>query len=295
MGYKIDADAAIAYRSKDEFLQELYYVLEHRAKVMFHLMDTQPWDFFMSHIMETDRLHHFYWEYMENYDPKWTPAFHRFYSCVDQIIGQVWERVDKDTTLLMLSDHGFCTVRKEVYLNHYLREKGWMHFAIEHPKTLAEMTDQSRAYSLDPGRVFINLRGREPRGRVEPGAEYERVRQQLIEELLELRDPENGAKMVVSVFRREEIYHGDAYENAPDLVINPSRGYAFKGALDKGMLTWKGDVLIGEHTYDDALLYISGHEIAKQQLSMVDVLPAILYLLGVPIPNQIDGVMAITA
>jgi len=295
MGYKIDADAAIARRSKDEFMKELYDVLEHRAKVMFHLMDTQPWDFFMSHIMETDRLHHFYWEYMENNDPKWAPEFHRFYARVDQILGQVWERVDKDTTLMMLSDHGFCTVRKEVYLNHYLREKGWLRFPTEHPRALAEMTSESRAYSLDPGRVFINLRGREPRGSVEPGAAYERTRQQLIDELLELRDPEDGAKMVASVFRREEIYHGEAYENAPDLVVNPRPGYAFKGALDKGMLTWKGDVLIGEHTYDDALLYISGHDIVKQQLSMVDVLPAIMQLMRVPMPDQLDGRVAITA
>jgi predicted AlkP superfamily phosphohydrolase/phosphomutase len=297
MGYKIDADAAIARRSKADFMAELHHVLERRAAVMFELMDSEPWDFFMSHIMETDRLHHFFWEYMENNDPQWAPAFYDFYEKVDQILGRVWERVDQNTTLILLSDHGFCTVRKEVYLNYYLREKGWLRLAKPEGRgpSLADVLPESRAYSLDPGRVFINLRGREPRGSVEPGAEYERVRAQLADELLTMRDPDTGAPMVERVYRREEIYHGQSYDNAPDLVVAPHTGYAFKGALDREFLTYKGDVLIGEHTYDDAMLYVSGHDLVKQSLAMEDVIPAIYALMRVTPPEGLDGIMPISA
>jgi predicted AlkP superfamily phosphohydrolase/phosphomutase len=298
MGYKIDADAAIARRSKQDFMAELHHVLERRAAVMFELMDSEPWDFFMSHIMETDRLHHFFWEYMENNDPHWAPQFYEFYEKVDQILGRVWERVDENTTLIMLSDHGFCTVQKEVYLNHWLRENGWLHLSQPEngrPPSIANITASSRAYSMDPGRIFINLRGREPRGSVEPGAEYERVRTQLAEELLQMRDPDTGKPMVKRVLRREDIYHGDSYENAPDLVVDPYTGYAFKGAMDKETLTYKGDVLIGEHTYDDALLYVSGHDLVKQSLTMEDVIPAIYELMKVTPPEDLDGIVPITA
>jgi predicted AlkP superfamily phosphohydrolase/phosphomutase len=295
MGYKIDADASIARRSKAEFMRELTTVLARRADAMFELMDGEPWDFFMSHIMETDRLHHFYWEYMERGDEQWTPAFYAFYRQLDDILGRVWERVTRDTTLILLSDHGFCTIKKEVYLNTYLRERGWLRFAPTEARTptLADVAHEARAYSLDPGRVFVNVRGREPRGSVEPGAEYERVCAQLEEELLALRDPEDGAPMVERVYRREEIYHGASAENAPDLVVAPTQGYAFKGALDRDCLTFKGDVLIGEHTHDDALLYVSGRGLADGTLTMEDVSPSIFALMRVAPPDALDGRLAI--
>lgn len=298
MGYKIDADAAIARRSKADFMAELHYVLDHRAQVMFELMDSEPWDFFMSHIMETDRLHHFFWEYMENDDPRWAPAFYDFYAKVDGILGRVWERVDENTTLVILSDHGFCTIRKEVYLNHWLRERGYLQLgppAAGRPPTLGDILPTSRAYSLDPGRIFVNLRGREPRGSVEPGAEYERVCQQLADELLELRDPDSGQPIVQRVYRRDEIYHGEQAQNAPDLVVSPHVGYALKGAMDKDFLTYKGDVLIGEHTHDDALLYVSGHDLVQSVLTMEDVIPAIYALMRVAPPEGLDGRMVINA
>ena len=298
MGYKIDADAAIARRSKADFMTELHSVLDHRAAVMFELMDSEPWDFFMSHIMETDRLHHFFWEYMEQDDPRWAPAFYAFYEKVDGILGRVWERVDENTTLVILSDHGFCSIRQEVYLNFWLRQNGWLQLAPPapgRPPALADIAAASRAYSLDPGRVFINLRGREPRGSVEPGAEYERVCRQLEEELLQMRDPATGQLMVQRVYRREEIYHGDCDQNAPDLVVSPHTGYAFKGAMDKEVLTYKGDVLIGEHTHDDALLYVSGHDLLQSTLTMEDVVPAIYTLMRVTPPEGMDGRVIISA
>lgn len=297
MGYKIDADAAIARRSKADFMRELLDVLDHRAQAMLELMDGEPWDFFMSHIMETDRLHHFYWEYMERNDPVWAPAFYAFYERLDAILGQVWERVGNDTTLIILSDHGFCTVQKEVYLNQYLREHGWLRLqpADGRPPTLADIDPSSRAYSLDPGRIYLNLAGREPRGSVQAGTQYERVREELAAELLALRDPDDGASVVDHVYRSEEIYHGESYANAPDLVVAPRVGYALKGALGRDYLTRKDDVLIGEHTHDDALLYISGHDVVTTTLTMQDVAPAIFALLRVPAPPGLDGVMAVSS
>jgi len=141
---------------------------------------------------------------------------------------------------------------------------------------------------MDPGRIFINLRGREPLGSVNPGKEYETLRDQLVESLSGLRDPDSGETMIEKVYRREEIYTGECFPQAPDLVAMPHRGYDLKGSIKKDVLTDRG-VITGAHTYDDAMLCIRGQEIAKEEAAIVDVMPTILKLMGVPIPQDVDG------
>lgn len=88
--------------------------------------------------------------------------------------------------------------------------------------------------------------------------------------------------------KREEIYSGPCYEQAPDLIIVPMRGYDLEGGLKKESLTYKG-AIVGMHTYDDAMLYISRWNVSKENLQVTDVMPTILNLMGVPIPEDVDG------
>jgi predicted AlkP superfamily phosphohydrolase/phosphomutase len=141
---------------------------------------------------------------------------------------------------------------------------------------------------MDPGRIFVNLRGREPLGSVDAGKEYESLRSELIESLSSLSDPDTGEPMIEGVYRREEIYSGECYDQAPDLVAMPHRGYDLKGSIKKDVLTDRG-VINGAHTYDDAMLYVRGQEVKKQEVAIVDVMPTILHLMGVPIPEDVDG------
>jgi len=94
--------------------------------------------------------------------------------------------------------------------------------------------------------------------------------------------------MIERVYRREEIYSGPCYDQAPDLVAMPHRGYDLKGSIKKDVLTDRG-VINGAHTYDDAMLYVQGHEVRKDEVAIVDVMPTILHLMGVPIPEDVDG------
>ncbi len=141
---------------------------------------------------------------------------------------------------------------------------------------------------MDPGRIFINLRGREPLGSVNPGKEYEALRDELMEALGQLRDPEGGEPIIEKVYKREEIYSGECFPQAPDLVAMPNRGYDLKGSVKKSVLAQKGFVN-GTHTYDDAMIYIRGQHISKDGVAIVDVMPTILNLMGVPIPKDVDG------
>jgi predicted AlkP superfamily phosphohydrolase/phosphomutase len=289
LNYCVDADPAWARRDKDSFLPHLDEVFERRIAAMRHFWQQEPWDFFMAHIMETDRLHHFFWQEMEQGHAKYGPAFLEFYKRVDHVLGEVRSWLDEDTTLLVLSDHGFCSIKQEVYVNSWLHQAGYLQYAKDGPQSLADMAPSSVAYSLDPGRVFLNVRGREPGGRVAPGAEYERLRREIAEAALTMIDPASGEPMVERVYTREELYHGPCADTAPDLVIAMRDGYDPKGSFGKPGLTFKGAALVGMHTTPDALLYMRGARQFARRPYIADVAPTILDLLDVPVPADMDG------
>jgi predicted AlkP superfamily phosphohydrolase/phosphomutase len=289
LNYCVDADAARAREDKDNFLPHLDEVFERRIAAMRYFWRQEPWDFFMAHIMETDRLHHFFWEEMEQGHAKYAPAFLEFYKRVDHVLGEVRSWLDEDTTLVILSDHGFCTIKQEVYINTWLHDAGYLQYAKEQPRTLQDMAPWSAAYSLDPGRIFLNVRGREPDGRIAPGAEYERVRREIAEAAAKLTDPATGELIVERVYTREELYHGPYADAASDLVFAMRDGYDPKGSFGKPALTFKGPSLVGMHTTPDAFLYIQGRRKIARRPHIADVAPTLLDLLDVPVPADMDG------
>ena len=289
LGYRIDADPWLARDDKAKLLDELDLTLAKRAEAMFYFMAHEEWDFFQCHIMETDRLHHFLWQEMEEAHPTLAPRFYAFYRRLDEIIGQLHSRLDDSTGLIVLSDHGFCGIKQEVYVNHWLAQQGWLKFEVETPQSLADISAQAVAYSLDPGRIYIHLRGREPKGTVSPGAEYEALREEIASAALELTEPKSGERLFQAAFKREELYHGPCFDAAADLILQPADGFDPKGAIYKNTLTFKGPVLVGMHTFDDAFLYIRGHQIKGGTWSILDATPTILQLMDLPIPSYMDG------
>ena len=107
-------------------------------------------------------------------------------------------------------------------------------------------------YSLLPGRIFINLEGREERGTVKR-SEYQRLREEIKQKLLALTTPNMEEKVIDKVFFREEIYSGTYLEQAADIIAHPNRGYDLKGRPDSGDIFEKTH-LNGMHTYDDAFI-----------------------------------------
>jgi predicted AlkP superfamily phosphohydrolase/phosphomutase len=289
LGYRLDTDPWLVRASREEFLSDLHDALEKRARTFLHLLDTQPWDLFLGVIMETDRLHHFFFAPMEQGDPAYAPAFFDVYRRIDAFIGEVRRRLADDATLILLSDHGFCSIRREVYYNRWLYDVGYLRFRQAPPKDLSDLAPESLAYCLDPGRIFINLKGREKEGRVAPGEEYERLRDRLAAEAEALRDPDTGARLVQRAYRREELYHGPFLAHAADLILAPANGYDPKGALWKESLTHKDATMAGMHTYDDAMLYVGQETLAEGTARLYDVMPTILTLMGLPAPNDLDG------
>ena len=97
--------------------------------------------------METDRLHHFLWQQMEENDPVYAPAFYQFYERIDDMLGRLADKLDGNTTLMWMADHGFCTIKKEVYVNRWLMDQGWLKLKNEPPDRKQGLNE------IDPGSV----------------------------------------------------------------------------------------------------------------------------------------------
>ncbi len=249
--YVIDVDAWLARKSKQEFMSKLNEALETRFEIAFELMEKEKWDFFQLHIMETDRLLHFFWKDLEA-EGEFYPQIETFFTKLDRYIGKLKERLASHNRLLILSDHGFCAIKAEVQLNVWLEKQGFLKFDSNAEKKLANYARETLCYALIPGRVYINLEGREEKGSVSIH-DYEKVRQDVRQRLSELRDPETNTQVVDKVFLREEIYKGPLLEQAADLIVHPVNGYDLKATIDDDDLFVR-TALDGMHTYDDAFV-----------------------------------------
>ncbi|NIO04902.1 MAG: nucleotide pyrophosphatase [Proteobacteria bacterium] len=289
MGYRIDIDSWKARKSTDEFLFDVNDALEKRFEAAFRLLNRIDWDFFQLHVMETDRINHFLWTQWKEGDSLYGPLFLEFYQKLDSYLGTLVDRIGDGTKLMVLSDHGFCGLKREVYLNHWLEREGFLKMRKE-SDSLAAMHPESKAYSLFPGRIYVNLRGREATGTVGEGRDYEMTRENLMSALLEVHDPENGEPFVERVLKREEVYKGPYLSSAPDLVAIPRRGYDLKGTFSKPTLTAASEVT-GIHTYDDALLYVRDREIrgSDNAFGIMDAYAAALKLTGMKKPQGIEA------
>jgi predicted AlkP superfamily phosphohydrolase/phosphomutase len=158
---------------------------------------------------------------------------------------------------------------------------------------------RTRAYSRgNYGQVFVNLKGREPQGSVEPGREYEEVRQSIKKDLLATRDDKTGEPMFKDVYMREEIYDGPYLEEAPDIVFLP-RDMKNKALGTLDFTSNKFDVPVygnsGDHRMEGIFLGVGPAfrtGVRLDPLSILDIAPTVLHLLGLPVPRQMDGNVA---
>lgn len=158
--------------------------------------------------------------------------------------------------------------------------------------------EHTRAYCVESMAwvcgVKINLKGREPNGIVEPGAEYKALRDCLLNKLRAVRDPDRDCLLVKAAYRREEVYSGPYTDIAPDLILLLNPDYAGYAPLGAG--TYIGDMppnpRTGEHRLD-GIVILRGPDIQRggviQTPHIADLAPTILYLMGEPVPSDMDG------
>ena len=281
MDYRIDVNYREAAEKKEEFFRDLFYTLDRRREAILHFLKKEDWDLFIAAFTGTDRLHHYFWHELMGTEGVYHQKCLDYYRKLDGIIKKIVSSAGKEVHLIIVADHGFTLLEKELYPNTWLREEGYLKLKKEQPASLADIDTASRAFILDPGRVYINLKGKMPQGCVEP-SEYEDLCRTLSEGLLSL-------KGVDRVFRTKDLYSGGAVGQAPDLVLLSQSRYDIKGALSKGALYGR-DKFSGMHTHHDALLYIRGLNSNRENVYLIDLAPTILEYLGLPLPPDLDGV-----
>ena len=251
LDYRLDVRTNLAAKEPEAFFDDLFYTFGKRIEAIKHLFDTEDWRIFIGAITETDRLHHFFFNHALG--GKYQEIFLKFYRQLDEFLGEMFRRAQKEQSLfLTCSDHGFSRIESEVYANHYLEEKGLL--KISGAPGLTGIAQESRAFCLDPARVYIHRQGKYARGSVAE-ADYEALRHE-IKQMFESLSY-NGNKVVKRVFFKEEIFSGPYLDNAPDLYILAMPGFDMKAGLNKSV-TFGLSHFTGAHTYEDAHIYISG-------------------------------------
>jgi predicted AlkP superfamily phosphohydrolase/phosphomutase len=352
-GFKLQSTEIYMKNNEDNFLADLEQTEHKKEYVTRYLMKENDWDFFMVVFSMTDIVQHFFWKYMDEMHPahdvneseKYKNAILNCYQLMDEIIGNIISDMDEDTTVIIMSDHGFGPLHKELHLNYWLKSIGLQKFNDGHasrakfwllkhslsfervgelmskiklrgmsrimPNNILNIIPkrdalssinwrETKAYSYgNLGLICINLKGREAEGIV-PQDEYEELRDYIIKNLRELKDPENGKYIVDTVFKREELYTGPYVDYAPDLIVMMDMTYQERATFGDFLVGSVGRIeeknismrRSGQHRMNGVFI-MKGKNIRKnskiEDAEIIDLAPTILYTMRVPIPSDMDG------
>jgi predicted AlkP superfamily phosphohydrolase/phosphomutase len=271
------------------------------------LLATKPWDFFMMVEMGTDRVHHAFWQYM---DPKhhryevgnpFESVIEDYYVEVDREIGELLAVLPPDAHVLVVSDHGGQCMEGGVAINEWLIREGYLvlhHYPSVPTRLEALKVDWARTTAWGSGgyygRLFLNVKGREPQGLIEP-TEYEAVRSKIVAELEALPDHQ-GEPMGTLVLRPESLYKTVRGAAPPDLFVyfGDLRWRSVGTIGSREVYTFENDTGPDDANHAPYGMLIAtgpgvtpGGPVAGMQL--MDVSPTVLRLFGLDVPPDMQG------
>lgn len=293
---------------KDFLLKQIYDMSQQHFRVVREMMRYRPWDFFMFVEMGTDRVHHGFWKYHDpthfKYEPgnKFEHAIRDYYRYLDGEIGELLERLDDDTAVMVVSDHGAKKMEGGICINEWLADAGWLALTDDRPERLTPMEkvriDWSKTKAWGEGgyygRVFMNVKGREPQGVISP-VDYERVRDELADQIKGIRGPQ-GEDIGTLVYKPQEIYR-QVKGIAPDLIVYfGNLLWRSVGSLGhKAVWTFENDTgpddanhaRQGIFIYHDPKSSLEGRELTG--LEIMDFAPTVLQYFGLPVATDMQG------
>lgn len=332
--YRIDLDFVTNFLFKDrtatrkvkksEMVQDQYDITEKRASAVSKLMDKWKTDFFIVVFKGTDNLQHYFWDEKD--------ILLEYYQKLDKIIGEILERSGKEANVFIISDHGFGPeATKTFFINTWLEQHGLLKMkggsknrlfrrlfftvvkinqflkfrSILPRKSVNQVVKASKSqidwhntkiYGDDKniGGININLKGRQPAGVVEK-EEYEQLREEIINKLKALKDPETGENIIKEAYKKEELYSGRFMDKISDIVLLGNHEYIISPGISDELLKPFKSIRTGNHSngYLNGILIANGPDIKEgkhvEGPELIDIAPTILHMLGVPIPRDMDG------
>ena len=287
----------------DEFLRQASHVLEERLALFEYAVQNYDDGLLFFYFSSSDlQSHMFWWNSDEKHPTRSTPEarsffehIQRLYQKLDAVIGDIYDRYGGKATVIVMSDHGFANFGRQFNLNSWLRDFGYLN-----PGSCSSIMhdidwSNTQAYGLGINGLYLNLKGRERDGIVEPGEQQQSLLEELVARLENVRDFD-GRPVIRKVYRADEVYSGGATALSPDLIVGYARGYRASWATCLGDLT--NDVLLdndsawsADHCAD--ALEVPGVLCANRAIrgepSLIDLAPSILAEFGLSTPSTMTG------
>lgn len=291
---------------KEILLKEIYEMSKIHFKTVKYLMENKEWDYFKFVIIGLDRFHHAFWKYFDKEHHKYEPGnrfefeMKKYYHYLDSKIGELLDKLDDDTIIMIVSDHGAKAMKGLICVNMVLENMGFLRFNTK-PKPRTRIgeadIDWKNTYAWGWGgyyaRIFLNLKGREPNGIIEE-EDYEKMRDKISEKLKSIKD-KNGNPMNTKVYKPEQLYEiirGDV----PDLIVYfDDLNWRSAGTVGyDSMYLDENDTGPDDAVHDWYGVYIifdPKRKIGKNLgvKSILDIAPTSLNILRIEIPFDMEG------
>jgi len=253
---------------------------------------------------------HMFWRYIDPKNPKHNEAVNsrlnapieKLYQQMDQALGMALEKLNKDTTLIVMSDHGFAGFNRSFNLNSWLLDNDYAYLLDPEKREKTEYfenTDwgRTRAYGLGINGLYLNLEGREATGIVKPEQETWLL-QELKKKLEAVVDPRTGEHPIKNAYISKEVFKGKFVGTvSPDIIIGFRRGYRASwettlGEYPSDWFTDNTDAWSGDHCIDPTevpAILVTNKKIKKDEPAIWDLGPTVLNEFGVKVPDQMEG------
>ncbi|MDK1031962.1 MAG: alkaline phosphatase family protein, partial [Planctomycetia bacterium] len=293
----------------ESFLQQCIDTDEEREKMFFDALSKVRHGLCVCVFDGTDRIQHTFWRDIDEEHParrergqhEGRNVIEELYKRMDILVGKTMARCEgEDTVLMVISDHGFNTFRRGVDLNRWLEENGYLKVkeGQRGEKHLSSIDwSKTRAFAIGLTGIFLNIKGRESQGIVDPGDEAARLRDEIAEKLGALSDPENGQAAVKQVYNALKVFDGPYKGESPDLIVGYNRGYRASwetaiGQVTDGVFHDNTKAWSGDHCIDPSLVpgvLFCNRPIAAEHPRLMDVGPTVLEMFGIEVPGHMDG------
>ncbi|HKT12554.1 MAG TPA: alkaline phosphatase family protein [Terriglobia bacterium] len=322
LGWSHDTWALNEERISDGvFLQDCWRTSKKLEDMTLGALRNHPPSLMVSIFTFTDSIQHMFFRLIDPQHPRYDPleakqygdAILQAYEHMDEIVGQVLKAMKPGAMLIIVSDHGFHTWRWGFNTNTWLAQNGYLTLmnsgADGKSFKLEDLYGQgsffpnvdwsrTRAYALGLGQIYLNERGREAHGIVNPGPEADQLLHEIQQKLLAYRDPDNGQPVLQNVYLAKDIDHGANMKEAPDLQLNFQIGYRTSwqtalGAVPSGIIVanmrkWSGDHCASDPSNTSGVFFCN-RGVETTHPGILDIAATVLQILQVAPPDRLDG------
>lgn len=303
------SDLLMMFSGDENYIFEAIKITRKRVNTILYLLKHRPTDLMICVFTEIDRVSHYYWKYIDDVSAKESMrnAIQSIYRETDAALGKILDYCNDDFNFIIYSDHGFEKGVLDFYVQTFLINKGFMHIKKASANYVPDgswfeywkfdelyVVDWSRtvAYMSAPGSYGINLNliNRQSQGIVSE-SNYDKICNQIIDELIKIKNPLDNTSLFKKVCYRKEIYNGNCINGAPDIILIPQYYgiMAHHKLTDREMFCMQPEQN-GMHS-QEGIIILYGNEFEKVHnipVSIEQVAPTILEFYNLKIPDYME-------